>query len=113
MLRAEEFASLVQGEAVERDGVMVTLADIGLDWMAAAIARAQDKALDGGIVRAQNEALRLLLHVIHTGGGFPPDDPAVQAVTVRAFHERLIIGDARQPKLTERGLAWMTLPRPT
>ena len=112
-ITAKEFETLVQGGNVERDGVVVALADIGFARMAAAIARAQDKALEGGIVRVQNEALRLFLHVIHTGGGFPPDDPAVQATSDRAFHRGLIIGDARQPKLTERGLAWMNLPRPT
>ena len=112
MLTAEEFEKLVQGGIVERDGVIVALADIGLDWMAAAIARAQHKALEGAIVRTQNDALRLFLHVIHTGGGFPPDDPAVQATADRAFREGLITGDALHTKLTERGFAWMNLPRP-
>ena len=113
MLTGKEFDILVKGGEVERDGVTVALADIGFDRMDAAIDSARDSELDGGIVNAQAQALRLFLHVIHTGGGFPPDDPAVQAVTERAFRDGLIIGDARQPKLTERGLAWMSLPGPT
>lgn len=149
MLTADEFGTLVQGGEVERNGVIVALADIGFDHMDSAIRRVTDVALERSIVNTQNDALRLFLQVvIETGGGFPQEDPAVQAVGEKAYREGLVTApidsverfvcpeceapvsvdedgccvtcgaDApavrtQRPKVTEKGRAWMNLPRPT